>query len=303
MLSPFPIIEVPPDAAQSQEAMGSKRKFWYTDPDHGDCLFKEARPGSGEDWSEKVAAELCHLLHLPHATYELATWNQSPGIISPNLLPKHTVLLHGNDILAGLVSSYPQNQGYRVSQHTLSLVLTAIKQSGLQIPPNWEPPAGLDNAVSVFVGYLLLDAWIGNGDRHHENWGFIVPEQGGLPTLAPTYDHASCLGRELQDSKRQQRLAQKTVQDYARKSRSAFYHKESDTKAIPTFEVFQTVAQQYSHSANCWLNQLAQISPQQVQEVLDRIPSTRLSRPALDFAIQMLDFNKNRLLPLRETLT
>ncbi|MBE7385834.1 MAG: HipA-like protein [Leptolyngbya sp. SIO1E4] len=303
MSNHFQIIEVPTDAAQAEEAMGSKFKFWYRHPELGDCLFKRARPNTGEDWSEKIAAELCQLLGLPYARYELATWNDQFGTISPNLLPKNTDLIHGNDILAGMVSSYPKYEGYNVSQHTLPLVLNALSQSGLQLPPNWDAPPGIDSPVATFIGYLLLDAWIGNGDRHHENWGFVVQLPGGIPRLAPTYDHAACLGRELQDPKRQQRLDQNTVSDYAARSRSAFYRQEGDRKPMLTFDVFAAVARDYSRSAALWLDQLAKISPEQLRALLSQIPPHRISPVAIEFAYQMLEFNQSRLLALREDLT
>lgn len=206
MSNQFPIIEVPVDAAEAEEAMGTKFKFWFQHPELGNCLFKQARANTGEDWAEKIAAELAQLLGLPHANYELAVWLEQPGVISPNFLAENTDLMHGNDILAGLASSYPRNQGYRLSQHTVSIVLEALKRPGLQLPLSWTPPLGITEAISTFVGYLLLDAWIGNGDRHHENWGFVVRLPEGIPHLAPTYDHASCLGRELLDAKRQEKL-------------------------------------------------------------------------------------------------
>lgn len=65
MSNQFQIIEVPDDAAESEEAMGSKFKFWFKHQDLGKCLFKQVRPNTGEDWSEKVAAELAELLGLP----------------------------------------------------------------------------------------------------------------------------------------------------------------------------------------------------------------------------------------------
>ena len=302
MPAPFPIIEVPIDAAQAEEAMGSKFKFWYRHPELGDCLFKRARPNTGEDWSEKVAAELCRLLGLPHATYELAIWNGQIGIVSPNLLPQNSDLIHGNDILAGMVSSYPKDEGYNVSQHTLQLVLNAISQPGLQLPPAWSPPCDMNSPVEVFVGYLLLDAWIGNGDRHHENWGFVVPLPGGIPKLAPTYDHAACLGRELQDSKRQKRLEQNTVKVYAERSRSAFFQREGDRKPMLTFDVFVAVARSYPRSAAFWLQQLAQIAPPAIRTLLHQVPPSRITQPALAFAYQMLDTNRRRLLHLGEAL-
>lgn len=276
--------------------MGTKFKFWYRHPELGNCLFKLARPDTGEDWSEKIAAELASLLGLPHAVYELATWQGQPGIISPRFLPKNTALLHGNDILAGQVSSYPRYQGYRVSQHTLSAVIQALTKPGLRLPLQWEPPAGICEAVSVFVGYLMLDAWIGNGDRHHENWGFVVQSPAGVPHLAPTYDQASCLGRELLDAKRLERLDRQTVQQYAERSRSAFYRQVGDKHPMGTMEVFRAIAQLYSKSARLWLNQLAQISSQDIKNLWERIPPHRMSQPALEFGYRMLEINQHRLL-------
>ena len=52
----FPIIDVTSDAGQL-EPMGSKPKFWFEHAEWGACLFKTARPGSGEDWSEKLAEQ------------------------------------------------------------------------------------------------------------------------------------------------------------------------------------------------------------------------------------------------------
>ncbi len=303
MSSQFSIIEVPVDAAEAEEAMGTKFKFWFQHPELGNCLFKQARSNTGEDWAEKIAAELAQLLGLPHATYELATWQGQAGIVSPSFLPDSTALIHGNDILAGLASTYPRTQGYRLSQHTLSLVLEALRQPGLQLPLNWIPPAGITEAIPTFVGYLLLDAWIGNGDRHHENWGFVVRLPEGIPHLAPSYDHASCLGRELLDAKRQERLQNQTVQQYAEKSRSAFYQQESDKRSILTFDVFTTITHTYPQSAVIWLNQLAQIPLEEVKALLNRIPTSRISPSALEFGYQMLEINRSRLLRLREDLT
>jgi hypothetical protein len=56
----------------------------------------------------------------------------------------------------------------------------------------------LRDHVWLFPGYLMLDALIGNTDRHHENWGARVLAGLGngrrMAVLAPTYDHASSEG-------------------------------------------------------------------------------------------------------------
>jgi hypothetical protein len=54
--SDYPIVPIPADAREDIEQLGSKPKFWGT-LDGQRWLFKEARPNTGKDWAEKVAAE------------------------------------------------------------------------------------------------------------------------------------------------------------------------------------------------------------------------------------------------------
>lgn len=49
-----------------------------------------------------------------------------------------------------------------------------------------------------FARLLAFDGWIGNADRHQENWGVITSTAGDI-RLAPMFDPASCLGAELQE--------------------------------------------------------------------------------------------------------
>jgi hypothetical protein len=45
----YAVITVPDDAADSTEQLGTKPKFWFRD-DAGHCwLFKQGRPGTGEN--------------------------------------------------------------------------------------------------------------------------------------------------------------------------------------------------------------------------------------------------------------
>ncbi len=300
MSNKFPIYEVPDDAAEAEEPMGSRFKFWFQHPELGNCLFKQVRPNTGEDWSEKIAAELAQLLGLPHADYQLATWHNYYGVISTNFLPKGTALIHGNDILAGVISSYPRSQMYRVSQHTLDIVLDLLKRPDLKVPFDWIPPTGINTAVSTFVGYLLLDTWISNGDRHHENWGFVVQLPESIPHLAPTYDHASSLGLELLDVKRQEHLQKQTVKNYVEKSRSSFYHQVGDRRSMLTFDLFRAIAHKYPNSAKIWLDQLANVPIQAVKSIFEQVPEHRISSVAVEFSLKMLEINQLRLLNLRD---
>ncbi|MEH2218254.1 MAG: hypothetical protein V7K72_14280 [Nostoc sp.] len=121
MTSEFPILLVTQKAyeASSNETLGSKYKFWFDHEELGRCLYKQSRENLGEDWAEKVASELCELLGLPHAVYELAsTWEGSRGVVSPNFLSQGGTLVHGNELLSSIVPNYPAFGTYGISQHT-----------------------------------------------------------------------------------------------------------------------------------------------------------------------------------------
>jgi hypothetical protein len=299
----FPVIFVTQADYErsSNEMMGSKYKFWFQHQQLGRCLYKQARANLGEDWGEKVASELSELLELPHATYHLAeTWEGNRGVVSPNFLPAGGTLVHGNEILTPIVPNYPTFVTYGASQHTIDIVLEVITADHVGLPIDWTPPNGIQTALEVFIGYLLLDAWIGNGDRHHENWGFVRNKVAATETihLAPTYDHASCLGRDLLDEQRQKR----SVEAYANKCYSAFYHSVENKKPLKTFDVFHRVAFRYPQAAHIWLAQLERISRANMLDTFRRIDKARISTVAIEFAQNILEFNQNRLLDIRKSL-
>ncbi|WP_293133955.1 hypothetical protein [Okeania sp. SIO3I5] len=220
-------------------------------------------------------------------------------------MPQNKTLILGNKILVKIDESYPEfsSNNYKVSEHTLDIVVEAIANNSINLPLNWKPPEGIETAIETFVGYLLLDAWIGNTDRHHENWGFIVNNLVNLEAnLAPTFDHASSLGRELLDSKKQNQINNKIVKNYAAKSRSAIYDKIGDKKAMLTLDVFEKAAQKYPQAALIWLQNLANISAEDTLSLFERIPKNYISEISIEFAQTILTINQNRLLQIRENL-
>ncbi|KYC36035.1 HipA-like protein [Scytonema hofmannii PCC 7110] len=314
MVEKFLIIRVPSDVSQYTEEIGTREKFWFRNEEGRLYLYKKIRYNTlnngtekiptGEDWAEKIASELCEMLELPHAEYHLATSDGERGVITPSFLPEQASLIAGNEILSGLLPDYPINQKYGVFQHTINNVFNAIKHNSVNLPINWIPLKGISNAEETFVGYLLLDAWVGNSDRHHENWAFV--SLNGLTYLAPTYDHASCLGRNESDEKRKQRLITKdtgfSVQAYVTNCKSALYAKDSDKKPLKTFDAFCEALQRYPNAARVWLNHLDKVSNNDILKLFQRIPTVIISETAIEFALKILEINQSRLLKLRKTL-
>src|SRR6266852_1940545 len=174
----FRTIRVDSRLAEAPEWMGTKRKFWFAEHTQ---LFKAEERGTGEDWAEKIACELAGKLGLPHVNYELAeeydgpTYRQ-PGVVCSHCAPLPLNLVLGNQLLLARDPNYPgaANRRYKVKEYTVKAVAECIEH--LSVPSaEWTGnlPHEINTALSVFVGYIMLDAWIANQYRHHENWGAI----------------------------------------------------------------------------------------------------------------------------------
>lgn len=304
MVKKFQIIVVPDDATREQEQMGTKPKFWYDDGTHGYCLYKEGHPNTGEDWAERVVSELCELLALPHATYKLAVYQGRNGVITPNFVKENEILVPGNQVLFGRGDNYPMGQRFRVKKHTIERIFTSFEPLQVQLPIETAPPE-ITTAQQVFVGYLLLDVWVGNTDRHHENWALVQRVENGVITnrLAPTHDHAASLGSILQDEERGKRLTTRDkgfmVEKYVERGRSALYQNEADKSPLLLIDAFRVASTFNPNAARIWLGKLEAVTMQTVVSVFDRFPDGYISEEARQFAIKMLEINRQRLLEIR----
>jgi hypothetical protein len=217
-------------------------------------MVKYARSNTGEDWSEKLAFELGRTLCVPCPLVDLVEVVDRRGVLCWDFLTasqshhpdgaRESSLIHGNELLFQLDAEYPTEKRYGVPKHTLSAVERVLTGC---LPRTLHPAqdATFHDGFDTFIGYLMLDALVGNTDRHHENWGVVTQRVAGGHTrrIAPSYDHASSLGRELDDIKRQGRLdssGRGTIADYANKAKSAFW--SSDGRKLTVLEVFREAA-------------------------------------------------------------
>lgn len=301
------VVDVSSWGAAEEETLGTKTKGWLSSPEGSRWLFKEPRPATGDDWSEKAACGLAELLQLPHARVELASRGGRPGSISLDFtresgIPKWRLTL-GNELLWGQDPTYPRDRFRGVQRYTVDRVLDLLMEHGArhQIMPDGAPLS----APEVFTGYLLLDAWIGNQDRHHENFGmlFALDATAQLaPELAPSYDHAASLGQTLRDEERQARLETKdqgySLDVWVLKACGALYGEEGDRRPLQTHEAFGRAARRSPQGASHWLAKLRLLDSSSWEAVLERLPENRPSAIARRFASRMLDLNRSHLVRL-----
>lgn len=295
----YPVFFISSDQIVGDEQLGSKEKFWFRQ-DGMRWLFKEVRVieksgvvvPTGEDWAEKVAAEIAHLLKIPAATVELAVFEGRLGCASLNFTSPAQQLMHGNEVMAGYLKGYDPGMRFQQSSHTVENIIKAIRA----MFPNANEHR---TVLRQLASYLVLDALIGNTDRHHENWGLLwqvlvnideVSEAVRLEKqydIAPSFDHASSLGRELLDEKRIDILRRAAVEAYVRKGKGGVFFPEGKRGANPLVLV-ESTSDEHPDYFQPTLAALRGVPLANLTDTLDRVPRDRISDAARTFAKEML---------------
>jgi hypothetical protein len=303
----FPVFDVSRSISDRPEALGTKEKFWLI-PDAPSGLpalphlFKIGRPQTGENWAEKVCCEILAQLHIPCATYHFAVHDGDKGVVSERFMPQDASFIPANMILAQTVPDYDGERRFRQFKYQLS---TSIGM--LRVLLGVRPPLGTPTqyshltAADFFIGYLLFDALVGNTDRHHENWGIVIIRTGDVSApaefhLAPSFDHASSLGRNETDASRRRRLTTQdkrdSVEAYAARSRTAFFGHAGASKTLTQSELVRELKDAYPESTTFWANVFCAIDPSVFESIFARISPQLMSRDAAEFALRMLTHNQ-----------
>lgn len=126
---------------------------------------------------------------------------------------------------------------------------------------------------------------------HHENWGFLmrfekIEQEKWMMhmSLAPSFDHASSLGRELRDDRRQALLLGDRLDDYARRSRGRVYWRKTDAHGANPIQLVEVLVRQFPDYFHPALESVAKIPSVQLCGIVDEVPESRMSPSAKQFA-------------------
>lgn len=278
--------------SEFSEPLGTKEKFWIKNKEF---LFKIGRENTLENCSEKIAYEIAKLIDLPTAEYDLAIYTngmQKQGVASTNFLKERYFIL-ANEFLGNRVG-YEKEKKYKLKEYTLDvalqlvLVIQRVRKNQKDILQN-------------FVGYLVFDFLIGNQDRHHENWRFIINKNG--LTLAPSFDHAAGLASKVSDKEAKERLQTKdknySVEAFCKKATTPFYKGD---KKLKTFEMIEELykKEQTKQYASKWIEKIAKVKEEDYQQILDQVPQEFIiTQNQKDFIKKMLLTNTKLLQEIR----
>lgn len=293
----FPIVDADDWTLWDYEPTGDDRKEWLRAPDGRLWLFKPRteKPDrvQGEDWCEKVAAEVADILGVPHARVTLAARNESRGSLSLDVKPDQWSLQAGAVLLPTVCPNFVAKSPSRLG-HNLSNISAVLRD--LQPPPGEGLPSGW-SAFDVFVGYLVLDAVIANQDRHEENWAVVLPPSTSRSAgaLAPSFDHGSSLGFGLTDPYRRHRLDGDGVEHWAARGLAARYELLPHAPR-PTLVKLAALALSRVDRAvrDHWLSQVAALDVDRVETIMAEVPE--LSEDSRTFTVKIVEINRRRVL-------
>jgi len=286
MLELYPVLNLEVDSPEVIEQLGSKPKFWFRiEGDEQPWLFKFTRENSGEDWSEKIASEIANLLGIKAATVELALFEGKRGCASKSFVrTTHGFdLIHGSELLAGRVLGYDKDKRWHQSDHSIGNIITAIE--------NTFPTRRRIAELRMLAGFIVLDAIICNTDRHHDNWALLRgPSAAGstVREIAPSFDHASSLGRELRDERRHVVQEQAGLMRYALRGRGGIYWSSNDERGENPLLLAVKASAKYPSYFRPWLQQVRELKANCFDGIVDRIPPNWMSVEAKRFCLALM---------------
>lgn len=302
----FPIIDVSGWPVIRVEPQGRSGKQWLREDGtplssstlERDWLFKPVVVHStghrqGGDWAEKVVAELAAGLGLPTAEVELARWRDFNGTVSRNVAPDGWDLVDGFVLMSAVHPVY--EGGARIPGrpgHSLESIRRAL--DGVGAPPGTSELDGW----GVFAGFLLLDAWVGNQDRHDRNWAVLERSGHGERRLAPSFDHTSSLGFNRTDEFRRRCIEDEGgVRRFAEKGRAVEFEHEPSRRssALTLVELAgRALTGAGTGARDCWMSALERMDEERIASIVTRVPT--MSVEAASFVVELLVVNRGRLL-------
>jgi hypothetical protein len=147
------------------QTKGTRSKAIVENPQNESLYFfkKSINKYKHEFWSEIIASEIGTELGFNLLNYDIASKNGEIGCISKLMIDiNYQQLTEGIDFLQGYDYTYIPDQKESYNKYTFHFIVNALHEYKLE------------KTVPDLIKTIIFDSIIGNGDRHQENWGYII---------------------------------------------------------------------------------------------------------------------------------
>ena len=122
--------------------------------------------------------------------------------------------------------------------------------------------------ISMFWRIYIMDALLGNFDRHGANWGFI--KENNRYTLAPVFDNGSCLFPNLVDEAEMQEIIASEEETNKRAFKFPTSQVKINGKKSSYFEVINSL--QFEECNDALQYVMSQLDMTKIEELIDDTP-------------------------------
>lgn len=144
--------------------------------------------------------------------------------------------------------------------------------------------------ISMFWRIYIMDALLGNFDRHGANWGFI--KENNRYTLAPVFDNGSCLFPNLVDEAEMQEIMASEEETNKRVFKFPTSQVKLNGKKSSYFEVINSL--QFEECNDALQYVMSQLDMTKIEELIDDTPL--ISEVQRAFYKHMLTARYNKIL-------
>ena len=148
----------------------------------------------------------------------------------------------------------------------------------------------VQETISIFWQIYIMDALIGNFDRHGANWGFI--KENNSYRLAPVFDNGSCLFPNLVDENEMREIIESDEETDKRVFKFPTSQVKLNGKKSSYFEVINSL--QFEECNDALQYVMSQLDMTKIEELIDDTPL--ISEVQRAFYKHMLTARYNKIL-------
>ena len=126
----------------------------------------------------------------------------------------------------------------------------------------------VQETISMFWRIYIMDALLGNFDRHGANWGFI--KENNSYRLAPVFDNGSCLFPNLVDENEMQEIIESEEETNKRVFKFPTSQVKLNGKKSSYFDVINSL--QFNECNDALQYVMAKLDMSKVEELIDETP-------------------------------
>jgi HipA-like C-terminal domain len=257
---------------------GTRDKVWIYDPGTGRrALFKQPKPGTCEHVCEKLTTVIAAALGLAVPEVAYARRGEFLGSVIHSFLGDGERLVHGGEVFAGLFDGFDP-WDYKAQTYQRIRKVMILPAIGLRVHE-----------------MILLDALVGNVDRHVNNWGFV---SNSFQYFAPFFDNGSSLIARCDGDKCGHLLRDQMQFDgLVRNCESRIYWQEGDRSLkLRHFDFVGRLKIEFPRDLRAVEGRFRDAAPSTLVDCLDDVPDGWLTPAQREVAATLIRTRHQRLI-------